>query len=306
MLPGEKMKQKTIGIVGLGSIGMRHAKNLMDLGKFVVGCDIHISRGEQLIELGGDYYQSPEKLKDCDAIVIATPSEAHQVMYDYFSKKPIFMEKPIATELDDSLKDVLMVGYNLHFHPCVIQAQEWMRQDYLGKPLWANLVCAQRNLRPDYLREGVILNWSHEIDLALHLLGPGTCVSCVADSKETLADIVVLHDNGCQSTIHLDYLTEPFIRQTIIVFEHATIILDLQARQCWIRDKSGDIIDHFAPGDSFDDDYVNEIETFLARANGETTVGCTGEEGLATLKVCLDAKIFAENPAVIVKPDKIQ
>jgi len=288
------MKQQLIGVVGLGSIGMRHAKNLIDLGQKVIGCDADKKKGEELIEYGGEYSFSPDKLKDCRAIVVCVPSEAHSTMFDYFEKKPIFMEKPIATEMEDSLKNVTMVGYNLRFHPCVIQAQVWMQQDFVGKPLWANLVCAQRNLRPDYLREGVILNWSHEIDLALYLLGPGTCVSCVANSNESLADLTIIHNNKCQSTIHLDYLTEPFIRQTIIVFEHVTIIMDLEARQCWIRDKGGNIIDHFEAGDSWDDDYSNEMETFLARLEGETTVGCTGEEGLDTLRVCLEAKALAE------------
>jgi len=181
-----------------------------------------------------------------------------------------------------------MVGYNLRFHACVKKAKEWMQSDVIGEPVWANFTVAQFNDKLDYLRDGVILNWSHEIDLALYLLGDASVRSCVSDTP-MLADIILMHENGCHSVVHLDYLTRPEVRQTIISGLDATIILDLVNRQAWLRDADGSILDHLDADDSWDENYVEEMAAFLARVDGQETIGCTGEEGLRVLELCLKA-----------------
>lgn len=285
---------KTIGVIGLGSIGMRHAKNLKALGHHVWGYDPNISKR---LEHGFDLCGSKiEDIMGADALVIASPTSMHSqhIKMALDAKKPIFCEKPISDhDVTDTVHRIAMVGYNLRFHSCVIKAKEWIEAGLLGQPIWANFVCAQYNNKEDYRRDGVILNWSHEIDLALHLLGAGFVKAASANKSESLADIVLLHSNECRSTVHLDYLTLPEVRQTIIVGDHATIILDLVRRNAWLRDTRGTIIDSFTGYDSYDDNYKDEMETFIARIEGQETVGCTGKEGRDVLNVCLSAKEFA-------------
>lgn len=282
---------KVVGVIGIGSIGSRHAKNLIALrGNTVLTHDP---------KNGDDDNNLKDLLKKSDAIVIASPTPVHykQLMLAMPLKKPIFIEKPIAaSEVELAfLKTVqdwgrIMVGYNLRFHSCVIQAKAWIEEGFLGKPLWSNLTCAQMNTNEDYRRDGVILNWSHEIDLALYLLGPGYVKAAATDRMGTIADIVLLHKSLCQSSIHLDYLTLPEIRQTLIVGDHSTIILDLVNRQAWVRNTLGTIVAHHEGRDTFDSNYKDEIETFLARADGKETVGCSAQEGLDVLQVCCDAR----------------
>jgi len=90
--------------------------------------------------------------------------------------------------------------------------------------------------------------------------------------------------------VHLDYVTEPEIRQDIIVGDKATLIMDLVNRQAWLRNNKGTIIDHHVGNDSWDSNYKDEMETFIARLDGEETVGCTGAEALEVLKICMKAK----------------
>lgn len=282
---------KKIGVIGYGSIGKRHADNLMQLGHPVVVYDPNASVGASTDSL-------EEAINDSDAVVIASPTSMHSqhIRFALDAGKPIFCEKPLADhEVPDTFERVVMVGYNLRFHSCVLKAKEWVDKGFLGQPLWANLVCAQYNSRDDYHRDGVILNWSHEIDLALHLIGPAGVSGCVKNKPESLADIVLSHENDCQSTIHLDYLTVPWIRQSIIVGTKATIILDLQGRQGWLRSSTGltsDVID--GSYSSFDDDYKDEMETFIARCDGAETAGCTGKEAREALKICLSAKKLSQ------------
>jgi predicted dehydrogenase len=288
------MSKKKIAVIGLGSIGSRHARNLMQLGHEICGFDTHTIA----VVPGMRCYHIWENLPGVDAYVIAspTPTHAYYIAACELFDKPYFVEKPLRDKALDSAQgaQATMVGYNLRFHSCVLQAKEWIDSGLIGKPQWANLVVAQRNDKTDYLRDGVILNWSHEIDLALHLLGPATVKACVADEKETLADIILVHENGCQTTLHLDYLTRPEIRQSVIVGDKGTIIIDLVHRHAWLRHSHEATPVGFVGDDSFDSNYIDEMESFIARIDGQETVGCTGAEGLEALKICLEAKRLAK------------
>jgi len=274
---------KTIGVIGIGSIGERHATNLIKLRKAITVLTHDPKSGDEEDNLR-------HLIDRSDAIVIASPTPTH---LDYIFKvshasKPMFVEKPVADKYDEICNAATMVGYNLRFHSCVKKAKEWMQSGVIGEPIWANFTVAQFNDKLDYLRDGVILNWSHEIDLALYLLGDASVRSCVSDTP-MLADIILMHENGCHSVVHLDYLTRPEVRQTIISGLDATIILDLVNRQAWLRDADGSILDHLDADDSWDENYVEEMAAFLARVDGQETIGCTGEEGLRVLELCLKA-----------------
>lgn len=262
-----------IEVIGMGSIGRRHAHNLIALGHKVRGIDPDKSR--QMFGFSG----KP------DAYVVAAPTADHLTIFNDIkgNDRPIFMEKPIAAQADPELRKVAMVGYNLRFHPCVKRARELLPS--IGKPLWACFTCAQFNDRPVYRRDGVVLNWSHEIDLALYLLGPAK-VLCAAD-REDMADIVLEHDSGCRSTIHLDYVTNPEIRGFFIAADQ---MLSANLKCRYIERDFADTESFEVTHDAFAHDYMDEMRAFVDRINGKETIGATGEEGLAALEICLAAK----------------
>ncbi len=277
-----------IGILGLGSIGKRHFENFKKLGCEVRGYDP-----------GVDGYDRHQVVGWADAIVIATPTNSHaHDIGDMPRELPLFVEKPyVAKRWEHNsvyTKSTLMVGYNLRFHSCVIQARMWLGEGLIGKPLWANFTCAQYNDKPAYLRDGVILNWSHEIDLAVYLLGQGVvCAASISNASESLADIIFEHSlTGCHTTIHLDYLTRPERREFVIVGEDGFIEVDLVNRTALIQ--PDDYPDIFFQGkDSFDENYVAEAQAFLDRVDGLETIGCTAKEALDVVDICLTAKEMA-------------
>jgi predicted dehydrogenase len=299
---------KTVGVIGLGSIGMRHAKNLMAMGHNVVGFDPEVA-AEDFPSFWKPWPQS--RMGDLDAIVIASPTSMHQshVCDALNTTRNILVEKPISdrwTENTDLLTLVTMVGYNLRYHSCVKKAKEWLGAGIIGKPIWANFTLGQYNDRPHYLCDGVILNWSHELDLALYLLGSANLASSsthiTGNGQDDLTDILLMHENGCRSTVHLDYVTQPEHRYFTIVGTKSAIRVNIVNRFADLvesnpKDPSEPILkEHFMGRDTWNDNYIEEIQEFLAIVDNPDApsmhqrIGCTGKEALDVLKICLQVR----------------
>ena len=285
------MTKPVIGVFGLGSIGARHAKNFESLGCTVYGYDANKDTSDRA-QFVGNF---------SDAYVVASPTPTHYLYIDRL-KKPMLVEKPIVMTRTEwecvTLPFVYMVGYNLRFHSCVRKARQWMGDGLIGKPVWARFTCAQLNNRPDYLRDGVVLNWSHEIDLALHLLGKAVVVgAAVTHTPEDMADILLQHPATlCRTTIHLDYVTQPERRGFVIVGENGSIDADLVSRQVFMKDREGKLIHCHFGRDSFDGNYLHEAQSFLAMVEGKVDpkhlVGCTAREAMDVVDICLTAKDY--------------
>lgn len=281
------------GVLGLGSIGLRHARNLRMLGHDVIGYDTDEKKQK---EFQGRFHAHEDVLDKTEAIIIATPTvnHYHDIQACIGAAKSFFIEKPIAStreeyELLSQQPNVnyAMCGYMLRFHPCVKAAKAWIDNGNIGKPLWASFICGQFNDKPDYLRDGVAANWSHEIDLALYLLGPAKVdVASVrlTENKDDAVDFVLLHDSGARSTIHLDYITKNEIREGWIVGTEKNIGLDMLGRQVAF----GKMVQKF-DGD-WNSDYIDEMAAFIEGCQGKETHGATGADGLAALEVILAVK----------------
>lgn len=280
---------KKICVIGCGSIGERHALNLEGLGHIV-------DRFDPVRFPGKNPYDS---IISSDAVVIAAPSSMHD---DYmedsvYYNKPFFVEKPIADNILGSVindaKKAVMCGYNLRYHSCVKKAREWLDTGRIGKPLWANFTLGQYNDRPAYLRDGVILNWSHEIDLALYLLGRAKVEASstrLTDGKDDMTDILLTNESGCRSIVHLDYITKPEVRQFIIGGSNGTMEVYLLSRAAYLNSNGIIANSAFRGRDTWNDNYTEEMQAFIDRIDGKETIGCTGEEGLEVLKICLEVR----------------
>lgn len=264
-------------VVGLGSIGLRHAKNLQALGHEVYSFDPFITCQTIPTVDRGDGYK--EKF---DGIIIASPTISH---LDYLAVSienncHVFVEKPIASfhsgvaEILAEAKRrelVVMVGNMLRFHPNVKMAK-W----YIVEPVEALFKIFQRNTKDAYLRDGVLLNWgAHEIDLALYLLGPAKVIA--AQASQDRAKVRLDHECGAGSIVLMDYVTEPEVRE----FE--------------VHERDGRIHNIDLTLHNWDNIYIEEMRSFIKRIEGEKDgIGATGEEGLATLKLINDAQKKSE------------
>ena len=123
-------KIKNILIIGLGSIGSRHFKIINNLRPEI---NINLLRRKESKENNLEksankiFYDIEEALKEnLDAVIISSPSSMHinQAINFLDLNIPIFIEKPISSNLEDCLKfkklaekknAFILVGYVLRY-----------------------------------------------------------------------------------------------------------------------------------------------------------------------------------------------
>jgi predicted dehydrogenase len=317
-------RKPTVAVLGLGSIGLRHARNLLNRGHAVRGYDPDPTRRHELQALGGSALAEREAaFAGADAVVIASPSANHLAdLKDAVARgKHVLAEKPIA-HTDEGLDDVLETakrkrlivynGYMLRHHPGVRRAVEIVRRGDLGRLIWARFLCAswlpgwrpKQDYRQGYAARpeggGALLDHIHEFDLAHVLLGPAVPVAASAARSgvldmptEDLADVVLRHANGVRSHIHADYVTRPPMRCFDLIGEGGRLFVDLNARRLARSDTGGAISESSDFGGSYDDDYVEEIADFATRVAEGLDTSADGDAALEVLRVVLRAKAIA-------------
>lgn len=150
------MNDVGIGVIGLGRLGYVHAYNVARRtphGKLIAVCDmIEDLASETAAELGCKYYTDIYKMledKDIDAVCVVTPTAYHvePVTAVAQAKKPMFVEKPLASTLEDNLhlaqliKDagvMCQIGFNRRFDPPYVEAEQMILDGAIGKPVYFN------------------------------------------------------------------------------------------------------------------------------------------------------------------------
>lgn len=294
----------TVAVIGLGSIGMRHAKNLRALGQHVWGVDHDMSRR---LEFGFNYSSNEfSHVLTADAFVIASPSHLHVAHLIACNNKPAFVEKPldsdpavlnVARAIMDKRRTndcITTMGNNLRYHGCISLIKEHLVAGTIGEPVYASFSLGQYN---EKYTESVILNWgAHEVDLALYLLGPAKVTFCKSEFENGIENVALLnmhHHSGANSRIHLDYVTTPQLRNFNIQGTKGAISCDLEEFIVDVASPEGDERT-FCTG-SFDKSYVDEMKEFIRRIEGHEPdgIGATGEDGLTCLELLLEAQRLA-------------
>ena len=316
-----KAPDLTVALLGLGSIGLRHARNLMGLGAAVVGFDPSPERRALLAKDGAAARDSREAALDgADAAVVASPNAQHldDLRAALAAGCHVLVEKPLAHD-DAGLEALLgraeaadltvFVAVNQRFNPTVEAGRARLVDGLLGEPLWARLLCAsylphwrpQQDHRRGYAADpasgGVLFDVIHEFDLANHLLGPAETVAAAASCSGRLdmasddsADVLLDHGRGLRSSLHLDYLTRPARRVTEVAGTEGLLRLDLAGRRLERWTAEGDRVEALRFGGAVDDDYRAEMAAFLDCCRGRAAPRCGGREGLMALRQVLEAR----------------
>ena len=190
-------------VVGCGSIGLRHARNLSSLGVAQLGfCDTRPEaltkcRQELKGECFGDYAAALRQFHP-DIVLICTPPVCHvdEALAALRAQAHVFIEKPLSHE-SNGIQAVIaearrqnrsaQIGYNMRFHPGLKILKELIDSGTIGRVLWLSVEAGQylpdwrpwQNYRESYsarleLGGGIILDGSHELDYICWLLGRPT------------------------------------------------------------------------------------------------------------------------------------
>ena len=149
-------------ILGLGSIGQRHLRNLIKIDKKIkffalrkkfltplLNNKNHVIRGDIKRRYKIQYIKNLEDIKReniaIDAAFICTPSKFHVKESIWLLKNNIniFVEKPLGSSLENikKLEKILskkkslknMMGYQLKFNPIINKVKNLIKENYIGK-----------------------------------------------------------------------------------------------------------------------------------------------------------------------------
>jgi len=308
-------------IVGAGSIGERHARTLREMGASVTLIDERADRARQIAAQYGcsAWYASLQEapLDQFEAAVIATPADTHMAIAHACAKAGLHLlvEKPLATALPGTAELImechqknltLAVAYVLRFHPVLERVRQICQEGTLGRLLSLRVVCHHYlpSSRPDYRQTyyvsaagggGVILDLSHELNYVEWLLGPlhlsysrHASVPELGMPGEAIADLSLVSEEGIPVQIHLHAADRQTRRECHIVGYRASLAANLLTGEIFLYDSSNSCkrLEHRSERDDW---HRAQAKDFLDAIASGAAPRCTGEEGLRTLCLCLQA-----------------
>ncbi len=248
-------------------MGRRHIANLLALGCQVDVLD-PVAAAMDRVRADHPTVREFDWTAPCDALLIATPHDAHleYVRFAVARGLPFFVEKPLGTvaqlpawrDLAVQALPVHQVGYNLRVHPQFIALRAFLPNPTSGQFF---LDCDARAW-PGQSYGSMILECSHEIDLALACGAPATVHSVEGD------------EHALNVWLGPWYVS---LRDRI----------DQYHRQWSLLRRGAEASVFFrAPDDLGVQMYRDEIADFLACAQQGRPTACSLSDGVAVLDVC--------------------
>ncbi len=251
--------RRRVLVVGCGSIGSRHAANLLALGSEVLACDPDPERLAAVT--------SPNALKgfdnlgtalaaEPDAVAICTPNHTHVPIALAAARAGchLFVEKPLSHSLDRvqelgalvrERRLVVLAACEMRFYRPVSTLKRLVDEGAVGRVLsvWNEFGHYLPNWRPgtDYRRlysarsaegGGIVLDAVQDLDYLMWLLGGDVASVYCASARlsdleietEDTADLVLRFRSGTLGALHLDYTQRLKRRRCEVVGSEGTLI----------------------------------------------------------------------------------
>jgi predicted dehydrogenase len=312
-----------LGIAGCGSIGMRHLRNLIDLGaQRIVAYDPDPTRRALAAGLGATPVEHLDDMLDDHptVVLVCAPPTEHIPIAERAvrSGAHVFIEKPLASDLTavdafvqlvESADRRVGVGYNLRFHPGLLFVKQLLDDHLIGRILFLRAEYGQylpdwrpgRDYRMAYsaraeLGGGIILDASHEFDYVRWLAGEVVSVAAAAGvfgdleitAEDMAAALLRLH-SGALAEVHVDALQRSYTRTCTVVGTEGTIECDLRGDVRAYVARDGQWSVHPIKVD-LNATYVDELRSFLSCVTEGTGPPCGLQDAIATLRLALAVK----------------
>ncbi|HSN94060.1 MAG TPA: Gfo/Idh/MocA family oxidoreductase [Anaerolineaceae bacterium] len=317
-------------ICGLGSIGRRHLRNLMQLGEqdiILYRTGLSTLPDEELSAFGTFTNLDEALAQKPDGVIISNPSSLHipVALAAASAGANLLIEKPISHNLEGivELGEVLnqqgtraLAGFHFRQHPVLKEVKAELDSGTLGKPLSASVHWGEylpgwhpyEDYRKTYagradLGGGVTLTLSHPIDYLRWLLGDVDAVSATLSKLSDLeidvednAEITLQFANGAIGQLHLDYYQRPASHTLEIRCSEGTINWDNSTGTAKVYQASTDSCREFTLPEGYErnDLFLAEMRHFIEVIKGEMPV-CTLEDGAAALQIALIAHDSSRN-----------
>lgn len=270
-------------VIGSGSIGKRHAENLVTLGAKVS----HLSWRETGLE-------GVCKVLDIDrpqGAIIATATDIRLPIIALCAERgvPVYVEKPLAFRTSDvaaifdtaaPIADRSLTGFMMRYHPIVQALQKLgvsdaFRFDFeIGHDVlqWRQNWHFSQSYAARAEGGGVLLDLCHELDMA-HTLLPGLTLSGVTSLGHAevpgvdMASVCVVSTPKGQGRVAMDYLTSQLVRAARFRCLDANVEADFVSSSLTVN----------GTRTLFDFDrntmFLSAMNDFMALATGQTPPG---------------------------------
>lgn len=311
-------------IVGLGSIGRRHARLARELlpGARIIALR-HLGCGDDPgVEIDACVTTVAEALRhEPQLAVVANPATHHVDVACTLARAGVHLlvEKPLASdsgpaselvELCEAMGVMLMVGYNLRFLPTLQHFRSLLGKGTVGRvlsvraeigqylPLWRPGTDYRRSVSAQAaLGGGVLLELSHEVDYLRWVFGEvgwvmaderrqGDLEIDVSDVAHIILGFEAPPARGPVASLCMDFIRRDTTRTCTAVGEQGTLRWDALAGTVELfNGESAAWQRLLTDPPARDQSYLAEWRHFLACVADGTRPLVSGRDGLATLRV---------------------
>ena len=313
-------KPRKILICGLGSIGSYYVRLILNKWPnsriSILRSGFGIPKKEELLVENVFTENNKAIIWKPDFCIIASPASIHLSQALYFSRKgiPLLIEKPIGIPFQEkklwkeliliSKKVPIFVGYVLRHHSCAKFLKTYLSSNLVGEVLEANFYSGSwlPSWRPDNdykksvssrkdLGGGVLLELSHEIDLALFFFNEIKIdysyinkTNALDIEVEDQAFIVGFNDKNTLVNIRLNFCSKIDKRYIFIRGTKGEINWDI---------KKGKLDYELTDGkkerkefnESKDDLFQKQLERIFEDFDYSNELLCNVEQGISVLKI---------------------
>lgn len=309
--------KKKIIIVGLGSIGRRHARLLAERSDVAIAyCEpqnVIVASAQK--EIGN--YPAFSDFKEAlnyrpDIMVIATPHHLHvnQTMQAIQNNIHVLCEKPVSDSFAEAKKLVdqaenhralVNIGFHLHFNQGLCRLKELISNGSLGSIIhlhcragsYITLVNSKSHYQSD-MEEALLLDYAHQPDMIYWLLGKkpdsvylaaGKTGDMEFSSNPNFLAMTLEYKYSMISTIHLNYLQMPERHEYEIVGDEGWAILDANTGLLRIGSKktNKEFVQHITL--DRDQMYRDEHQAFFDAIDGKREPETSPADGLISMMI---------------------
>ena len=306
-------------ICGLGSIGRRHLRVLRGLFPSLQISVLRSGLGPpcEEVKLANHIFEnlSDAQIWHPQAAIIATPATDHLKKALPLARNgvPLLIEKPLSSNLGPrneliELKNLagsipVVLAYVLRHDPCAVYVKEHLSGGILGTIIDASFYCG--SWLPDWrpglnyrncvsarsdLGGGVLLEISHEIDLALWFFGEiNLHLSLLRQSNlldidvEDQAILVGSTPNKTSISINLNFCTKPSKRLLCVRGDQGEIVWDMINGEVQLSHEDPGRSQRFTSATTAEERYTNQVLHFLSCVNRTELPICSVDDGIKVL-----------------------
>ena len=313
------MKSKKILVIGTGSVGTRHIKNLRRLGQIVFAYS-HLKKNIYLCNKGKNILidkKLDDFMHEVDAIIVSNSTHLHLdiIRKGILNKCNLFIEKPISNNMNGIKKIsklignlVIEVGYQLRCHPNLIFLKKSIQNSKLRNIYSYRLIMGHRidQWRPGSNYEklyssnsnkggGANFELIHQLDLAIFLFGKikqySSIQGKVSDFKvkgDDITQILIKHNSGIVGSIQIDMVSPIYRCEAEIVTKNFIINWSIKDNKVYKILPNGDkkIIHNINKKFLRNDLFINHMKHFIKRINNKRLNPiCSFSEGIKSLEI---------------------